>query len=642
MKRLYSLLILLLAFVGTNTAWADGTTAVTDESSLSNSTIYYLQSPRGFLIAADGATYLTVSLIKNGTSQSWNSTDDSYFDTLNDKDDTYQFLIIKSDYTSNYYIYSIGEEKFIYWNGSSYSYSGSSSDHGNMILGDASNATVFTIDCDAYSSYGKYTTSIKSGTKHLQISMWLPNLADNSNVDLGCSWAIMSTGTESTELATTAKTAIEEYEMSVAKAALNTAISNASSTVTGVAEGDGYGYYTETTDGVISALASAYTTATTAYNSTTSTYQEIVSATSTLTSALSTATSNITLNTPAAGSFIKIKASAKSIEQNSNRASKPYMLSSNTTLSHTDSSGNTVTEERASFGAEASDGTDIFYFDGTHLLAYATGYYAIKNSYSSGFLGYNGVTEGASFAFTAPGEAEAGALNCKFAGSRYLFANVSGYTDAGNSNNYYGYNFEIQEVTSIPVTISSNTNIGGYTTFYAPVGVRCTDENVTIYSSTITDKDENGDRYLKITAVDSKEIPGGTAVLLKGTAGSTVNFTVDTSISDPLTSALKGQENTINTSDVTNPLTLQYPSTATQLGFYLYTGSTLKGFKAYLTLPDGESVRGFIFDDGGTTGIDAVETTTTDNSAIYDLQGRRINKVTRGLYIKGGKKVLVK
>lgn len=47
--------------------------------------------------------------------------------------------------------------------------------------------------------------------------------------------------------------------------------------------------------------------------------------------------------------------------------------------------------------------------------------------------------------------------------------------------------------------------------------------------------------------------------------------------------------------------------------------------------------------NGETTGIAGIETENTkDESPVYDLQGRRTNPANKGVYIKGGKKVIVK
>ncbi len=70
--------------------------------------------------------------------------------------------------------------------------------------------------------------------------------------------------------------------------------------------------------------------------------------------------------------------------------------------------------------------------------------------------------------------------------------------------------------------------------------------------------------------------------------------------------------------------------------------------KAYLSIPDGSSVNQFALsfgEDGPTTGIGSIEAGNAGSAAapLYDLSGRRISQpATRGIYIRGGKKFMVK
>ena len=76
----------------------------------------------------------------------------------------------------------------------------------------------------------------------------------------------------------------------------------------------------------------------------------------------------------------------------------------------------------------------------------------------------------------------------------------------------------------------------------------------------------------------------------------------------------------------------------------LYEGAFLNNAgKAYLVLPAAsETVAFYGLDWDGTTGIEGVEV-ENEVKAIYDLCGRRIEAITApGIYIVGGKKVLVK
>ena len=66
--------------------------------------------------------------------------------------------------------------------------------------------------------------------------------------------------------------------------------------------------------------------------------------------------------------------------------------------------------------------------------------------------------------------------------------------------------------------------------------------------------------------------------------------------------------------------------------------------KAYLVVPGASEVASYSFRFGeGTTGVDEITENRVQSTVIYDLTGRRVENVTApGIYIVGGKKVLVK
>ncbi|MCR5315523.1 MAG: hypothetical protein K6E52_06480 [Bacteroidaceae bacterium] len=47
-----------------------------------------------------------------------------------------------------------------------------------------------------------------------------------------------------------------------------------------------------------------------------------------------------------------------------------------------------------------------------------------------------------------------------------------------------------------------------------------------------------------------------------------------------------------------------------------------------------------VFDDD--TSIEAISHNAAEQEGIYDLQGRKVNQPSRGLYIVNGKKVMIK
>lgn len=83
-------------------------------------------------------------------------------------------------------------------------------------------------------------------------------------------------------------------------------------------------------------------------------------------------------------------------------------------------------------------------------------------------------------------------------------------------------------------------------------------------------------------------------------------------------------------------------TTTKELGFHKYNGSTLGANKIFALFDPtiaGSFVRLWCGDDGNMTHIGSIESEKTD-SAIYDMQGRRVANPTRnGLYIVNGKKV---
>lgn len=67
--------------------------------------------------------------------------------------------------------------------------------------------------------------------------------------------------------------------------------------------------------------------------------------------------------------------------------------------------------------------------------------------------------------------------------------------------------------------------------------------------------------------------------------------------------------------------------------------------RAYLKVPaGGDAARQFIplFDDSETTGITQVNGENVKANDYYNLKGQRVSQPTKGLYIVGGKKVMVK
>lgn len=75
------------------------------------------------------------------------------------------------------------------------------------------------------------------------------------------------------------------------------------------------------------------------------------------------------------------------------------------------------------------------------------------------------------------------------------------------------------------------------------------------------------------------------------------------------------------------------------------SGVTVPAGKPYLTIENtgSKDFFDFSFDEGVATGIESVESIGFDmNAPVYDLQGRQVNPLHKGVFIQNGKKIIVK
>ena len=84
------------------------------------------------------------------------------------------------------------------------------------------------------------------------------------------------------------------------------------------------------------------------------------------------------------------------------------------------------------------------------------------------------------------------------------------------------------------------------------------------------------------------------------------------------------------------------------VGFYRWTGDELGAGRVYLNVTGqgGSNAHEFVGfpeeDENGTTAIQDIESTEPITGPFYDLQGRRVDNPTKGIYIVNGKKIIIK
>jgi len=195
----------------------------------------------------------------------------------------------------------------------------------------------------------------------------------------------------------------------------------------------------------------------------------------------------------------------------------------------------------------------------------------------------------------------------------------------------------VADAEDVEVTVSA----AGYATYCSTSDLDFSATGLTAYKATITDAE------VKFTEV--KQVPAGEGVLLKGAQG-TYEVPVAANAAALKDNAFIGvtEETIVNEKGI---FVLMNPVGGKGVGFYKTTAEsfTVGAHTAYLPASvggTGENARNFIgfdFDGGTTTAIAQVEDGGLKmEDSVYNLQGQRVVKAQKGLYIVNGRLQVVK
>ena len=339
----------------------------------------------------------------------------------------------------------------------------------------------------------------------------------------------------------------------------------------------------------------------------------------TLTSSISSIPSSLVMTQPATGKFYRFK----SVKHNKRLRSNV----SNGVLQCGDANDN---------GRES-----IFYLNADNkLVAYVEGQYIGWEKSALADVGQPGYVTafgcGSNYASYTIATVNGG-------NKRYIYCDGTTW-DRGDTPDKSGYDWVIEEVPFLPVGVNTTA---GYGTLYSPVALEQSHSGtnrIKAYTGAVADG------VLKLTPVEGT-IPQNTPVIFqyltgeeKGNVFLPVTGDVDNAAyeNNGTNGYLSGQFVTTAKAADASIYTLQNKSTH-GIGMYKYIGENIPGFRAYLpyTAPAGGSALRMVFDDV-TTGIEGIEVNDGGKTAIYDLSGRRVSRMTKGLYIVNGKKVFIK
>ena len=282
---------------------------------------------------------------------------------------------------------------------------------------------------------------------------------------------------------------------------------------------------------------------------------------------------------------------------------------------------------------DAVDATTIFCFDGTKLINYSNGMVNGMNASSWDWVYGDGAASEVTF---EDGESKGG-YRIKSSNAYFFDGGTSADRGGGYDSRAQYHNWYLEEVKELPVTLHESETKEGYSvwiaTFSAPVSV------VSVEGAEIHKVSDTGAAFFCEPA-NVQGIPAGKgALLVTDTETATATVTLGETSEDfetilqPLYACEKGKAGLFFGKVEGSQIAGLYPIDSERP-----TG----GFKAFVDDSTGEG-KELVFDQDP-TGIENIEhgTLNMNNGAIYNLQGQKVNKAQKGVFIQNGKKVVLK
>lgn len=283
---------------------------------------------------------------------------------------------------------------------------------------------------------------------------------------------------------------------------------------------------------------------------------------------------------------------------------------------------------------EVTDDTEAAEFE---IKAISEGNYSIKSKTNSYYLTH---TESGNTLDTSEDETT---NSITFSGDGDAIIKVGNYNIRYNSSSnqtrfryYTSGQKDIQLYKKVAGAARSNIDIfvsaAGYSTYASNFDLDFT--SVTDLKAYIA-KEDNGIKMVQIN-----KVPKNTGILLRATDGGDKTYSVPTATTtDDVTGNLfvRGNDEAVVTGN--GPYNYILNVVNNQLGFYKAYGNTVAKNRAYLQTTVAASRINLNFDEE-TTGI--AEVKTNAKSDIFNINGQRVEKAAKGLYIMNGKKFIVK
>ena len=290
--------------------------------------------------------------------------------------------------------------------------------------------------------------------------------------------------------------------------------------------------------------------------------------------------------------------------------------------------------------SDAVDATTIFYYSGTKLINYSTG---MENGMNASAWAWTLDGQGSEVTFE-DGQTSGG-YAIKSNNAYFYDGGTSADRGGSNDGNVRYNSWYLEEVPTLPITLRTTDNTNYFATFSAPVPVE-------INGATLCSVSSNSNKWIQYEEKPAAtQLAAGTGVLLHATGSGEATIeataTILTETAETAGYGLQAYDAafTVAEEDQTSKLFLGKGKDSDKVGFYKLGSASTNGFKAYFVNSTGEAKEGFELEDANeVTGVESIDNSqfAIDNAPVYNLQGQRVNKAQKGVFIQNGKKVVVK
>ena len=185
--------------------------------------------------------------------------------------------------------------------------------------------------------------------------------------------------------------------------------------------------------------------------------------------------------------------------------------------------------------------------------------------------------------------------------------------------------------------VSKTITSAGWATYCSPYALNLADASETLEDAYIVTGGNDG--VLTLTSVKDKTVPANTGLLLKGSEGTVTIPIVGSSTTDVSANKLVGVKAETELAANGGYVLMGSPS----VGFYQNaTDFTLGANTAYLPANFAATTARSFYSFGDATAIKAIDNSRFAIDNYYNVAGQRVAAPTKGLYIKNGKKIVVK